>query len=45
MVEIHNKTGIDVLEARNQCKDMLIANRKYKNKEDGYYILNLNGEL
>ena len=23
---------------------MLIANRKYKNKEDGYYILNLSGE-
>ena len=44
MQEIHNETGIDILDARKQCENMLIANRKYKNKEDGYYILNLSGE-
>lgn len=43
MEELHRETGISVLEARTECNDMLLANRSRRNKEDGYWILDLSG--
>ena len=43
MTELHETTGISVIEAKELCNDMLIANRNKRNKEDGYWILDLSG--
>jgi len=43
MMEIHQTTGISVLEAREVCNDLLLMNRARRNQEDGYWILDLSG--
>ena len=43
MAEYHRETGISVLKAREICNDLLLANRKKRNQEDGYWILDLSG--
>jgi len=44
MARLHKETGISVIEARKKCNDMLLVNRKKRNKTDGYWILDLSGE-
>ena len=44
MSQLHKETGIDVIEARKLCTDLLIRHRALKNKPDGYYILDPFGE-
>ena len=43
MAELHRKTGISVLEAREKCNDLLLNNRSKRNKDGGYWILDLSG--
>lgn len=43
MAEMHRETGISVMEAREKCSDMLIENRSRRNKDNGYWILDLSG--
>jgi len=41
MLHIHKTTGADMAEAKRQCNDLLIKNRKLRNHPDGYWILDL----
>ncbi len=41
MQEISKSTGISILEAKKACNDMLIENRLLRNKQGGYWILDL----
>ena len=43
MVQLHNSTGISVIEAKSACNDMLIYNRSLRNTPNGYWILDLSG--
>lgn len=43
MAALHQQNGIPVLEAREACNDMLLANRNKRNKDNGYWILDLSG--
>ena len=43
MEELHRETGISVLEAKEECNDLLLNNRNKRNKEGGYWILDLSG--
>lgn len=42
MVKVANKNGISVLEARRYCNNDVFSLRKMKNKNNGYWILELN---
>lgn len=44
MAQLHKETGIDVIEARKLCTDLLIKHRALKNKPEGYRILDPLGE-
>ena len=41
MVDIKNNQGLSLLEAKDKSIDMLIKNRKLRNKPNGYWILDL----
>ena len=41
MAEIHRDTGVSVLEARQQCQELLVKNRAMRNVPGGYWILDL----
>ena len=41
MLEIHKATGMPMKEARFQCNDLLMKNRKLRNRPGGYWILDL----
>lgn len=43
MSRLHRTKGISVLEARDECNDLLLINRNKRNKEGGYWILDLSG--
>lgn len=43
MAELHQETGIPVLQAREACNDLLLINRNKRNKDGGYWILDLSG--
>ncbi len=43
MAELHKTAGISVLEAIEACNDLLLMNRNLRNKDDGYWILDLSG--
>jgi len=44
MKELHRQTGISVLEARAACNNLLLENRMKRNREGGYWILDLSGD-
>ena len=44
MAEMHHQTGISVLDAREKCNDLLLLNRSMRNKDGGYWILDLSGD-
>lgn len=41
MMQLHEKTGIPLLQTRPMCNDLLIANRMRRNRPGGYWILDL----
>lgn len=43
MIRIHQETGVTVLEARKQCNDLLLENRNKRNRQGGYWILDISG--
>ena len=44
MVQLHQKKNIPVLQTKLLCNDMLLANRKKRNRPDGYWVLDLSSE-
>ncbi len=44
MEQIHRATGCSVLEARRQCQELLVENRKLRNQPGGYWILDPGGQ-
>ena len=43
IIRIYRETGVSMREARRQCKDILMRNRKMRNHPEGYYVLDLSG--
>lgn len=41
MMQLHQQTGLPVLQTRQMCNDLLLANRKKRNHPDGYWVLDL----
>jgi len=41
MVDIHQRTGVSIREAKRSCSDLLLHNRNLRNKPGGYWILDL----
>ena len=41
MMCLHKQTGIPVIQTKELCTDLLLANRKMRNHEPGYWILDL----
>lgn len=41
MIQLHLQTKLPVLQTRQLCNDLLLANRKKRNHPDGYWVLDL----
>lgn len=44
MAQLHRDHGCTVLEAREQCGDLLLRNRELRNTPEGYWILDPSGD-
>ena len=41
MIQLHQQTGLPVIQTKDLCTDILITNRKMRNHPQGYWILDL----